>query len=348
MTPLSTPLLHLDDNGLFCESGSFYIDPWKPVERALITHGHSDHARRGCVSYLAALRGVPILKHRLGQDAAVQGIAYGERLRLGEITVSFHPSGHILGAAQILLERGSERWVAAGDYKRQADPTCEALEPVTCDTFITEATFGLPIYRWGDASVEAREILSWWEENRAVGRASVLFCYALGKAQRLLAELAVYTEQPVYVHGAIEPLVECYRQQGVKMLPTRRVAEIPQGHSFSGELVLAPTSAGASTWMRRFGDASTGFASGWMRVRGIRRRRGFNRGFVISDHADWPGLLSTIRESGAHRVLTTHGFSDSLAHYLRDQGIEAQVLSTPYGDEDNEGAIPAAEESSRQ
>jgi putative mRNA 3-end processing factor len=333
--PSTSPLLRLDPNGLFCESGGFYIDPWQPVTRALVTHGHADHARRGCGAYLAAAPGLPILRRRIGMEAAIQGIPYGERLRLGDVTVSFHPSGHILGAAQILLERAGERWIAAGDYKRQSDPTCEGFEPIGCDTFITEATFGLPIYRWGETAEEAREVLAWWEENRAAGRASVLFCYALGKAQRVLAELAALTDRTVYVHGAVEPLAECYRQEGVRMLPTRRVAETVRGHSFAGELVLAPTSAAGSTWMRRFGDASTGFVSGWMLVRGARRRRGFDRGFVISDHADWPALLQTIRESGARRVLTTHGFTDSLSRYLREQGIESQMLSTPYGDEED-------------
>lgn len=341
--PPNTLLLRLDADGLFCERGGFYIDPWHPVDRALITHGHADHACRGCGAYLAATPGVSILGRRLGPGAAIQGIAYGDRLRLGEVTVSFHPSGHILGGAQILLECEGERWIAAGDYKREVDPTCEEFEPVACDTFITEATFGLPIFRWGNTATEVQELFAWWEDNRAAGRASVLFCYALGKAQRVLAELAIYTDHPIYVHGAVEPLAECYRQEGVRLLPTRRVADTLRGHSFAGELVLAPTSAAASTWMRRFGEAATAFASGWMRVRGTRRRRGYDRGFVISDHADWPGLLGTIRESGAHRVLTTHGFTEVLAQYLREQGIKSQVLSTPYGDEEDEEERPPSE-----
>lgn len=341
-------LLRVTDEGLYCAAGDFYIDPWKPVARALITHGHGDHARWGSAAYLTAEPGVPILKRRLGEANRIEGIAYGERLRLGDVTVSFHPAGHVLGSAQIRVEhaggslRKGERWIASGDYKRQSDPTCHAFEPVTCDTFITEATFGLPIYCWRDMADEARDILAWWEGNARDGRASVLFCYALGKAQRVLAELAALTDRPAYLHGAADPLVRIYREAGIRMIPTRRVGEMPRGHSFAGELILAPTSASRSTWMRRFGNASTAFASGWMRVRGHRRRRGYDRGFVVSDHADWPGLLQTIRESEASQVLVTHGYTDSLSRYLREKGMDARPLATPYGEEDDEPETPEA------
>ncbi|HEX7184083.1 MAG TPA: ligase-associated DNA damage response exonuclease [Thermoanaerobaculia bacterium] len=324
------PLLRVDDCGLFCEAGGFHIDPWKPVPRAVISHGHGDHARWGSAAYLGAAPSVPILRRRLGEEARIEGVPFGERVRIGEATVSFHPAGHILGSAQVRVERNGEVWVFSGDYKRLPDPSCEPFETVPCHTFITEATFALPIYRWGDPAAVAREVFAWWEENREAGRASVLFCYALGKAQRILSALARLTDRPVWVHGTIEPLNECYRAAGVEMLPTRRVAETVRGQSFAGELILAPPSAGGSTWMRRFGGAGTGFASGWMRVRGTRRRRGFDRGFEISDHADWPDLLRTIEETGASRVLTTHGFADSLARYLRERGLEAEILSTPF------------------
>ncbi len=218
----------------------------------------------------------------------------------------------------------------SGDYKRAADPTCEPFEPVACHTFITEATFALPIYRWDPSAAVAREVWEWWEANRAAGRASVLFCYALGKAQRILGELARITDRTAFVHGSVEPLNEAYRSAGVEMLPTRPVAETTRGQSFAGELILAPPSAGGSTWMRRFGPTSTAFASGWMRVRGTRRRRGFDRGFVISDHADWPDLLSTIADTGAERVLTTHGYAGSLARYLNERGVAAGTLATPF------------------
>jgi putative mRNA 3-end processing factor len=325
-----TPLLRTDDCGLFCEAGGFYIDPWKPVERAVISHGHGDHARWGSAAYLGAAASLPILRRRLGEAAVIEGVPFGEPVRIGGVTVSFHPAGHILGSAQVRVEREGEVWVFSGDYKRAADPTCEAFEPVPCDVFITEATFALPIYRWDPAAEVVREVWEWWEANREAGRASVLFCYALGKAQRILGELARFTDRTVFVHGSLEPLNECYRAAGISMLPTRPVSEMARGQSFAGELILAPPSAGGSTWMRRFGAAGTAFASGWMRVRGTRRRRGFDRGFVISDHADWPDLLRTIAETGASRVLTTHGYADSLARYLREQGRAAGTLSTPF------------------
>jgi putative mRNA 3-end processing factor len=327
---MRTPLLRPDDRGLFCEAGGFYIDPWKPVERAVISHGHGDHARWGSGAYLGAAASVPILRRRLGEAAVIEGVPFGETVRIGEAAVSFHPAGHILGSAQVRVEKDGEVWVFSGDYKRAADPTCEPFEPVACHTFITEATFALPIYRWDPSAAVAREVWEWWEANREAGRASVLFCYALGKAQRILGELARITDRTVFVHGSVEPLNEAYRSAGVEMLPTRPVAETTRGQSFAGELILAPPSAGGSTWMRRFGPTSTAFASGWMRVRGTRRRRGFDRGFVISDHADWPDLLSTIADTGAERVLTTHGYAGSLARYLNELGIAAGTLATPF------------------
>ena len=323
-------LLRVDDCGLFCEAGGFHIDPWRPVPRAVISHGHGDHARPGSGAYLGAAPGVPILQRRLGAEARIEGVPFDTPVRIGDVTVSFHPAGHILGSAQVRFERGGEVWVFSGDYKRAPDPSCEPFEPVRCQTFITEATFALPIYRWGDTAEVAREILAWWDEGREAGRASVLFCYALGKAQRILAALAALTDRPVWVHGTVEPLTDCYRAAGVAMLPTRLVAETVRGQSFAGELVLAPPSAGGSTWMRRFGPAGTAFASGWMRVRGTRRRRGFDRGFEVSDHADWPDLLSTIAETGAERVYTTHGYTEALARYLRERGLDAGVLPTPF------------------
>jgi putative mRNA 3-end processing factor len=334
MPSSSSPLLRIDDRGLFCEAGGFHIDPWKPVERAVISHGHGDHARPGSGRYLAAAPSLPILEKRLGSGARIETAPFGETVRVRDVAVSFHPAGHILGSAQVRVERGGEVWVFSGDYKRAADPSCEPFEPVRCHTFITEATFGLPIYVWDDTGAVAREILAWWEGNRALDRPSVLFCYALGKAQRILAELARLTDRPVWVHGAIETLTRCYRQAGIALLPTRRVGETVKGQPFVGELVLAPPASGSSLWMRRFGRAATAFASGWMRVRGTRRRRGVDRGFVISDHADWPDLLRTIADTGASRVLTTHGYSETLARYLRQQGLEAGTLATPFEGEE--------------
>ena len=247
--------------------------------------------------------------------------------------VSFHPAGHILGSAQIRIEhlRGARGvWVVAGDYKRAADPTCAPFEPVTCDTFVTESTFGLPIYRWDRTEAVVAEILEWWEENRRNQRTSVLFCYTTGKAQRILAELAGTTDAEAFVHGAMSPMIEVYREAGVHMLRTAPVTEQPKGRKFAGELVLAPLSARGTPWMRRLGDHSDAFASGLMRVRGVRRQRSFDRGFVLSDHADWPALLQTIAETGAPRVLATHGHAEPLARYLREQGLDVGVMRTAW------------------
>jgi putative mRNA 3-end processing factor len=221
-------------------------------------------------------------------------------------------------------------WVVSGDYKRASDPTCAPFEPVRADVFVTEATFALPIYRWPEPAAVAAEVLAWWERNRQVGVASLLFCYAMGKAQRLLAELARVTDRTVLVHGAVAEMTELYRRQGVPLLATARVAEMPPRRSYAGELILAPLSAGGTPWVRRFGDRQTALASGWMRVRGTRRRKGYDRGFVLSDHADWPALLRTIEESGAERVLATHGYSEELARYLRERGRDAGALATHF------------------
>jgi putative mRNA 3-end processing factor len=319
-------------DGLYCEDGSFFIDPWQAVDRALITHAHGDHARPGSRSYLCTPGTAALLRRRLGADAAIETIEYGTPLRVGDVTVSFHPAGHVLGSAQIRIEGRAGVWVVSGDYKRAADPTCDAFEPVPCDTFVTESTFGLPIYRWDDVSVVMRDILAWWDANREAGRASVIFCYTLGKAQRLLAELAKVTDRSVYVHGMMLGMIDAYREAGVTLPEVRHVIE-SKGRSrpsFAGELVLAPLSARGTPWMRRLGTISDAFASGLMRVRGVRRQRAYDRGFVISDHADWPALLETISETGAHRVLATHGHADPLARHLRDQGFDSGVIRTAW------------------
>jgi putative mRNA 3-end processing factor len=319
-------------HGLYCAAGDFFIDPWEPIERALITHAHGDHARPGCAAYLCTVRTAPLLRTRLGSDAVLDTVEYGTRTKIGDVTVSFLPAGHVLGSAQIRIEGGAGVWVVSGDYKRAADPTCDPFEPVQCDTFITESTFGLPIYRWDDTALVIRDIMSWWDANRDAGRASVIFCYTLGKAQRLLAELAQLTDRPVYVHGMMLGMIGAYREAGIALPDVKPVIE-SKGRSrpsFAGELVLAPLSARGTPWMRRLGLISDAFASGLMRVRGVRRQRAYDRGFVISDHADWPALLQTISETGASRVLATHGHAEPLAHYLQTQGLESGVIRTAW------------------
>ena len=317
-------------DGLYCPAGDFFIDPWGGVNRALITHGHGDHARFGSRSYLCATPCEPVLRRRFGGDAIIESIPYGQPLAIGGVRASFHPAGHVLGSAQIRLEGGEGVWVVSGDYKRAADPTCAAFEPIACDTFITESTFGLPIYRWDQSADVVADILGWWDENRQSGRASVLFCYTLGKAQRILAELARVADGPVLVHGMMLGMIETYRNAGIAMLPVQPATERPRGTSFAGQLVLAPLSARGTPWMRRLGDLSDAFASGLMRVRGVRRQRGFDRGFVLSDHADWPALLQTVSETGAARVLATHGHAEPFARHLRDHGLDAGVLKTAW------------------
>jgi putative mRNA 3-end processing factor len=316
--------------GLYCPGGDFYIDPWAPVARAVITHAHGDHARHGSDAYLCAEPCAPLLARRLGPSTVIEPQPYGTRMTLGDTRVSFHPAGHILGSAQVRIEGPGGIWVVTGDFKRAPDPTCAPFEPVRCDTFVTESTFGLPIYRWDPTDVVMREITSWWDENRTRGLTSILFCYTLGKAQRLLAELTGFTDRPVLVHGMLLPMTEAYRAQGVAMLETTALIERPRGRSCAGELVLAPLSARGTPWMRRLGDLSDGFVSGLMRVRGVRRQRGFDRGFVLSDHADWPSLLHTVDETGAARVLATHGHAEPLARFLKSRGLESGVMRTAW------------------
>jgi putative mRNA 3-end processing factor len=323
----------LRPEGLYCPAGDFHIDPWRPVPRAVITHGHGDHARMGNGEYHTTRIGLPILRWRLG-DQHYHAHEYGEAFTLGRARVSLHPAGHVLGSAQVRIEADGEVWVASGDYKRQHDPTCAPFEVVPCDTFITEATFGLPIYRWPDTSAVAADIVAWRDECAANGEAAVLYCYGLGKSQRLLAELMRWTDRPAFVHGAIEPGMAVYRDAGIALLETRRVADEAKGKAFAGELVLAPPSAAGSAWMRRFRQAQQGFASGWMRIRGNRRRRNYDRGFVVSDHADWPDLMRTIRETGANRVIATHGNTHAIVRALNDAGIRTDIFNTDYGGDD--------------
>lgn len=330
-------LIRVTPAGLYCEAGDFFVDPWEPVDRAIITHAHADHARGGCGAYLAAHEGLSILRYRLRESRApIEGLRWGETRRLNGVTVSLHPAGHIRGSAQVRIEHGGEVWVVTGDYKRAADPTCTPFELVRCHTLITEATFALPVYRWAAADTVFDEIAAWWRSTRERGGCAILYAYTLGKAQRLLAGLAPVADEPIWVHGAIEPLNALYRDDGVPLSPTRLVTSAEHGKKLTGALILAPPSAVAPGWLRRFRDPETGFASGWMRLRGTRRRRGLDRGFALSDHVDWQALTRTVEESGATRVLATHGESSALIRFLTERGIDAAPLATPYTGEDME------------
>ena len=331
-----TDLLRTTDRGLYCEAGDFYIDPWMPVDRAVITHAHGDHARWGSRTYLCSKESEQVLRTRLF-NADIATRSWGETFHINGVTLSLHPAGHILGSAQIRVEHRGEVWVVSGDYKTEPDPTCTPFEPVRCHVFITESTFGLPIYRWERQSETFSAMASWWKSNREAGRASIVFAYALGKAQRVLAGLADAAEGGFYTHGAVERLNRDYRECGIPLPATTYAGSISKGHDWAGALIVAPPSAGGSTWLRRFGAASTAFVSGWMRVRGARRRRSVDRGFVLSDHVDWPALMSAIDSTGARRVLVTHGYRDPVVRVLREKGIEADSLASRWeGEGDSE------------
>ncbi len=320
-------LLTVTDRGIYCPEGDFHIDPWRPVPRALVTHGHSDHARGGMGAYLATGAAAPVIRHRLG--VAVETVAFGEARTIGGVSVSFHPAGHVPGSAQIRVARAGEVWVVSGDYKTAPDRLSEPFEPVACHAFITECTFGLPVFRWKDEAAAMAEVDAWWAANRAAGRFSVIGAYALGKAQRLLAGIDAGAG-PILTHGAVENVNEVLRAQGLRLPATIRVTPETEVKAHAGALVVATPSALGSAWMRRFGQASTAFASGWMALRGIRRRRAADRGFVISDHADWDGLNAAIRATGAARVIATHGYTASFRRWLEEQGYEAGVVATEF------------------
>lgn len=332
---MSTPdLVTLRPQGLYCAAGDFYIDPWRPVHRAVVTHGHADHARAGHAALLCAARGLPVLRARLGEQQALQGLAWGERLRIGQTTVSLHPASHVLGAAQVRIEGPGGTWAVSGDYRVASDASCDPFEPVRCDVFITESTFGMPIYRWTPQAVVMEEIVQWWRDAADLGEACVLYTYALGKAQRVLLGLqaagalgAGAGVGPVFAHSAVARLNAAYEAAGVSLPPCPVLPEqLPPG-----SLVLAPQSLQGSRWMQRqrppLREATV---SGWMNTRGARRRQAGVRGFVLSDHADWPGLLQAIGATGAPRVIVTHGQQHFMARWLTEQGLQGEVLQTDF------------------
>ena len=336
---MATPILTFTDCGIYCPAGDFHIDPWRPVPRALVTHGHSDHARPGMVAYLATHQALPVIRRRLGPITA-EGIAYGEARRIGSASVSFHPAGHVPGSAQIRVEVGGEVWTVSGDYKTEADGLAEPFEPVPCHAFITECTFGLPIFRWEPQRSVMDRIAAWWAANAAAGKTSILGAYSFGKAQRLLAGLG--GRGPILAHGAVEEMTRILRDQGYPLPPTIRVTPEVTGRTHPGALAIAPPSALGSAWSARLGPVEEAFVSGWMAVRGIRRRRGLGTGFVLSDHADWPGLNAAVRATGAGRVFVTHGYTAPFRRWLETQGLDAGIVETRFGDEE-EAEEPVAE-----
>jgi putative mRNA 3-end processing factor len=329
---LSTKNLQLTDSGLYCRRGDFYIDPWKPVKKAVITHAHADHARWGSQTYLCAQGSKRLLQARLGPAAHIQTLEYGEPLTIGSVRVSLHPAGHIAGSAQVKIDTNGEICVVSGDYKLDADPTCTPLEHLRCHIFISESTFGLPIFRWPSPQQVFREINSWWRSNREQNRISILFAYALGKAQRILTALDP-SIGPILTHGAVEKVNQCYRDMGITLPKTRYIGDLEKKEVHPDALVIAPPSADNPMWMRRFPTRSRAFASGWMRIRGIRRRRSVDRGFVLSDHSDWDGLVKSIAASGAEKIGVTHGYTAEMVRWLQAHGYDAEDIPTSDGDE---------------
>ena len=322
-------MLQLTDKGLYCEAGGFYIDPSRPVDCAVVTHAHSDHARRGARAYYCVDRGVRVLRSRLGARIDARGIPYRQRFRLGDVWVSFHSAGHILGSSQVRLEheRGGEIWVVSGDYKREPDPTCDPFEVVPCDVFVTEATFGTPSYQWARGSDGARElgreISQWWERNASEGVNSVLFAYSLGKAQRVLGELRAHVRRPVLTHETVTRISECYLEEDVALAPFRCLSTLAPGERPREELLVIPPSSFDEELEARFGLHRTAFASGWMGAGKNWSRDRYDTGFVMSDHADWNDLLLTIRQTGARTVYVQHRGNGALVKHLRSLGLEA-------------------------
>jgi putative mRNA 3-end processing factor len=325
-------LLELTESGLFCRNGNFYIDPWQAVERAVITHAHADHARRGSKKYLVSKSSANLLRQRLGNDIDVQPMEYSEALYINGTKLSLHPAGHILGSAQVRIEHRGEVWVVSGDYKTEADPTCAPFEQLKCNTFVTESTFGLPVFKWRPQAEIFADINSWWKTNQSQEKTSVLFAYSLGKAQRVIAGLDA-TLGPILTHGAVENMNQCYRQAGIALPATRHLAAVADKKEFAGAMVIAPPTADKPSWTKKFSETGKAFASGWMQIRGMRRRRAVDRGFALSDHSDWNGLTRTILNTGAESIWVTHGYSAELVQYLQEKGLDAREVQTQFRNE---------------
>ncbi|MCW2118953.1 ligase-associated DNA damage response exonuclease [Flavobacterium sp. 7A] len=322
-----TPLLAFNENGIYCSIADVYLDPWKPVDKAIITHGHADHSRWGHKKYITHKTNVPIIVHRLG-NINVSGIEWNESFIINNVKFSLHPAGHIIGSSQVRVEHKGEVWVFTGDYKTEDDGISVPYEVVKCNTFITECTFGLPAFKWIPQAEVMENINNWWLENQAEGKTSVLFGYSLGKAQRLLKYLNPEIGR-IYTHGAIENMTNVLRPL-VDFPHTTLITRDTKKEDFVGNIVLAPPSAHGGTWIRKMTPFVTASASGWMAFRGARRRRAVDKGFVLSDHCDWYSLLDSIKATGAEKIICTHGYTDIFSKYLRELGYDARTEKTQY------------------
>lgn len=327
-------LIEFTNKGLCCPQGKFYIDPWQPVDKAIITHAHSDHAKFGNKNYLCHTLTKPLLQARLG-DNLYETVEWNEPLYINGVKVSLHPAGHIIGSSQIRLEYNDEVWVISGDYKTENDGVSGAFEPLQCNVFITESTFGLPIYKWKPQEVIYESVRNWIKQNKEKNTTSVLIAYSLGKAQRLLTAIE-FCNETIMLHGAAYNMHLALVSAGITLPPVERITPETPKEKLKGSIVIAPPGADASPWMKRFEPYEAGVCSGWMQVRGNVRRRNVDAGFALSDHADWDGLLTTVKETGAEKVFVTHGFQSAFSRYLNESGIQSAEVKTEYGIEDEE------------
>jgi putative mRNA 3-end processing factor len=330
---MKRPLLEFNDKGIYCEKANVYLDPWLPVDNAIITHGHADHSRFGHKYYITHRTNVPIIRHRLG-EINVTGVEWNDTFVINNVKFSLHPAGHIIGSSQVRVEYKGEVWVFTGDYKTEDDGISVPYEVVKCNTFITECTFGLPAFKWIPQAEVMADVNNWWAKNKEEGKTSILFGYSLGKAQRILKYLDTDIGK-IYTHGAIENMTEVVRTL-VDFPPTTRITRDTKKEEIAGNIVLAPPSAHGSTWIRKMTPFVTGSASGWMAFRGARRRRAIDKGFVLSDHCDWYGLLDSVKATGAETVICTHGYTDIFSKYLKELGYDARTVKTQYDGENAE------------
>jgi putative mRNA 3-end processing factor len=332
------PLIDFTDKGLYCAQGQFYIDPWQPVNKAVITHAHSDHARWGSDYYLCHHLTKPILQLRLGNNN-YQAVEWNEPVYMNGVTITLHPAGHIIGSSQVRVAYNGEIWVVSGDYKTENDGISGQFEPVRCHTFITESTFGLPIYRWQSQEVLFTAMRSWIRQNKEQGKTSLLLAYSLGKSQRVIKALAGSVDH-VFVHGAVYNTQQALQNAGWQFPEVEKVTNDISKEMFHQNLVVAPGSAADTPWIKKMQPVSTGICSGWMQVRGNARRRNTDAGFALSDHADWDGLLQTVKATGAEKVFVTHGFQSAFSRFLNENGIEAGEVKTAFGNEEEDETIP--------
>lgn len=326
---MARPLLQFNENGIYCAAGDFYIDPWRPVDDAVLTHAHSDHARWGSKRYLAHDLSKEVLKYRLG-DIALETMGYGETIYKNGVKISFYPAGHVIGSAQVRVEHKGNIWVVSGDYKLEDDGVCAPFEPVKCHTFISECTFGMPVYKWKSPKEIHDEINNWWRKNKEDGKNSVIAGYSLGKAQRILQHLDLSIGK-VFLHGVIANTNEALMRNGITLQETTRITSETSKEDIKGAMIICPPSALGSPWIRKFQPYSFGYCSGWMSLRGAKRRMAADRGFVLSDHADWDGLIQAIDATQCECVCLTHGYTASFTRYLNEIGFDAHEAHTYYG-----------------